>query len=98
MLGWQYLRKKKGRKEVPQIVMITTISCIPGVIAFLAGAVMLIIYLMKFLKPELSFDPLLLKNMTFFFGHTLVNITLYFGVGWVYAPVTGVYRTGMENK
>ena len=35
--------------------------------------------------PVLSFDPLLLKNMTFFFIHTLVNITLYLSVGWVHA-------------
>ena len=85
LLGWQYLGKKNDRKEVPPIVMITTISCISGIIALVAGAIMLILYLIKFLKPELSLDPLLLKNMTFFFGHSLLNNTLYFGIGWVYA-------------
>ena len=96
LLGWQYLRNRKDKKEVPPIVMITTISCIPGIIALLAGGVMLIIYLQKFLEPALILDPLLLKNLTFFFGHTLVNITLYFGVGWVYALLPEF--TGREWK
>jgi cytochrome c oxidase subunit I len=29
-------------------------------------------------------DPLLMKNLTFFFGHILVNITMYLGVAMVY--------------
>ena len=85
LLGWQYVSKKKNKKEVTPIIMITTICCIPAIISFLAGACMLIIYLLKFLKPVLIFDPLLLKNMTFFYGHSLMNITFYFGVGWIYA-------------
>ena len=87
LLGWQYLRKQgvKEEEELPPIVLIATVSLVPGVFAFLAGAVMLIMYLLQHFEPALSFDPLLLKNMTFFFGHTLVNITLYCGVGWVYA-------------
>ena len=84
LLGWQYLRKNGVKEELPPIVLITTVSLVPGVFAFLAGAVMLVLYLLQYFEPALSFDPLLLKNMTFFFGHTLVNITLYCGVGWVY--------------
>ncbi|MBW7892360.1 MAG: cbb3-type cytochrome c oxidase subunit I [Chitinophagaceae bacterium] len=85
LLGWQYLRKKEVDRELPPIVMITTVSLVPGVIAFLAGAVFLIMFLMQHLEPSLAFDPLLLKNLIFFFGHTLVNITLYCCIGWVYA-------------
>lgn len=84
LLGWQYLGKKKVERELPPIVHIATISLVPGVLAFLAGAVLLIMYLMQSFEPTLAFDPLLLKNITFFFGHTLVNITMYCGVGWVY--------------
>jgi len=29
-------------------------------------------------------DPLLMKSLTFFFGHILVNITIYLGVAMVY--------------
>lgn len=85
LLGWQYLRKKEAQKELPPIVLITTVSLVPGVIAFLSAAVWMIMYLMKYFEPTLDFDPLLLKNIGFFFGHSLVNITLYCCVGWVYA-------------
>lgn len=84
LFGWQYLRKKEVERELPPIVLITTISLIPGVIAYLAGAVFLIMNLMQYFEPALSFDPLLMKNLAFFFGHTLVNITLYCCLGWVY--------------
>lgn len=86
LLGWQYLKKNnENKRELPPIAMITTISLVPGVIAFLTGAIMLIMYLMQVFEPTLAFDPLLMKNMVMFFGHTLVNITLYCCTGWVYA-------------
>lgn len=96
LLGWQYLGKKEVQQDLPPIVLISTISLVPGVMAFLAGAVMLILYLLQYFEPSLTFDPLLLKNLTFFFGHTLVNITLYCGVGWVYALLPEF--TGREWK
>ncbi len=86
IMGWQYLRKRKeGERDLPPIVMITTISLVPGLLAYLVGAAMLFMYLMQFFEPSLHFNPLLMKNMVMFFGHTLVNITLYCCVGWVYA-------------
>ena len=96
ILGWQYLRKKENRKDLPPIVMITTISLVPGVFGFLVGAAMLIMYLLQFFEPTLNFDPLLLKNMVMFFGHLIVNITLYCCVGWVYALLPEF--TGREWK
>lgn len=85
LLGWQYFKKGEPERELPPIVLISAITLIPGVIAFLAGAVFLIMNLLQYFEPTLSFDPLLLKNLVFFFGHTLVNITLYCCIGWVYA-------------
>lgn len=96
LLGWQYLGRKKEPKKLPSIVLIATVSLVPGVIAFLAGAVLLILYLLQSFEPAMSFNPLMLKNLTFFFGHTLVNITLYCGVGWVYALLPEF--TGREWK
>jgi len=85
VLGWQYLtKKKKNFREVPPIILITTASSLAGVIAFLGGAVLLLMYLFQFFEPSLTFNALILKNLVFLFGHTLVNITLYIGVGWVY--------------
>lgn len=84
MLGWQYLRKGKPKREIQPLVMISTISLVPGVFACIAGAVLLIIYLLQFFEPSLNFDPLALKNLVMFFGHTIANITMYLAVGWVY--------------
>ncbi|HET7118354.1 MAG TPA: cbb3-type cytochrome c oxidase subunit I, partial [Hanamia sp.] len=96
LLGWQYLRKHGEREELPPIVLITTISLTSGILGFLTGIAMMSMYLFQSFESALSFDPLLLKNMTFFFVHTLVNITLYCSVGWVYALLPEF--TGREWK
>ena len=84
LLGWQYFRKKEGHKELPSTVMVTTISLVPAILAFVIGAVMLVMYLLQFIEPSLKFDPLLLQNITLFFGHTFVSVTLFCGVAWIY--------------
>ena len=96
LFGWQYFKKGEVKRELPPLVMITAISLIPGVMAFIVGAAMLIMYLMQHFEPTLSFDPLMMKNMVMFFGHTLVNITMYCAVGWVYALLPEY--TGREWK
>lgn len=86
LLGWRYAGNKKGKKkELPPMVLITTLSFIPGILGFLVGIILMAMYLFQFFKSALIFDPLLLKNMAFFFLHSLVNITLYLSIGWVYA-------------
>ena len=96
LLGWQYLGKKKVERELPPIVMISTVSLVPGVFALLAGAVLLIMYLLQSFEPALSFNVLLMKNMVMFFGHTLANIIIYSALGWVYALLPEF--TGREWK
>lgn len=96
IFAFQYLKKEKPKKELPPIVLISSVSLIPGILSYIAAAVMLIMYLMQNLNPALSFDPLLMKNLTFFFGHMIVNITLYCGIGWVYTLLPKY--TGREWK
>ncbi len=96
LLGWQYLKKGEVKNPLPPLVLITAISLIPGVLAFIIGAAMLIMYLLQHLEPSIAYDPLMLKNMVMFFGHTLVNITMYCAVGWVYALLPEY--TGREWK
>jgi cytochrome c oxidase subunit 1 len=86
-LAWQYLRKESGagRVEIPPIVLISAAAClIPGILTTIDGAVLLVLYLFKWFSPSLTLDPLLLKNMVFLWGHTLVNITMYLGLAMVY--------------
>lgn len=84
VLGWQYFKKDGPEEELPPIIMITAISLIPGFFAIISGATFLIMYLLQVFEPSLEFDPLLIKNLIMFFGHTIANITMYCAVGWIY--------------
>jgi len=82
-LGWQYLRGS-GAPDVPPIIIISTVSFI-GVLAGLVAAVVLLALVgAEQFSSGFTNDALLIKNLTFYFGHMLVNITMYFGVGMVY--------------
>lgn len=83
-LGWQYFKKKPVERELPPIVMITVIALIPGLFAFLAAGVFLVMYLMQIFEPTLEFDALFMKNVIMYFGHAQANVTLYMCLGWVY--------------
>jgi cytochrome c oxidase subunit 1 len=86
ILAWQYLRKESaGKVEIPPIVLISAAGClVPGILTTIDGAVLLMLYLFKWFSPALTLNPLLLKNMIFLWGHTLVNITMYLGLAIVY--------------
>lgn len=82
-LGWQYFMQGKTM-EVPPIIIIAAVSSIAGVLALTTGGIMLVLFLLNWFTPEVLIDPLLMKNLVFLFGHTLVNLTMYFGVAIVY--------------
>ncbi len=81
-LGWHYLTGK-GEPALPPVVLISTVSLICSVAA-LAAAVMVIVMFFLEQANGTAIDPLLIKNLTFFFGHTLINLAMYLGVGVVY--------------
>jgi cytochrome c oxidase subunit I len=82
-LGWQYLGGN-GTPEVPPIIIVATVSFI-GVLAGLVAAVVILgLVAVEQLTTGFTNDALLIKNLTFYFGHMLVNITMYFGVAMVY--------------
>jgi len=83
-LGWKYFGNEPTGEEVPPIILIASVGTIAGSITTIFGAVLLVLYLFQWLNPDLKFDPLLMKNIVFLFGHTIVNITMYFGLGFVY--------------
>ncbi|MBN9460890.1 MAG: cbb3-type cytochrome c oxidase subunit I [Burkholderiales bacterium] len=81
-LGWHYLA---GRSEpaVPPAVLIITVSLIACVAGLLSGVIVLVLFYAE-LFAGVSNDALLMKNLTFFFGHTIVNLAMYLGVALVY--------------
>jgi cytochrome c oxidase subunit I len=82
-LGWQYLRGGSA-PEVPPIIIISTVSFIGVLAGLVAAVVILALIAIEQLATGFTNDALLVKNLTFYFGHMLVNITMYFGVAMVY--------------
>lgn len=82
-LGWHYL-KGITTPELPPVVLVATVCAIAGVAALLAAVAMLIMFLVHRFTGNMV-DPLLVKNLTFFFGHVLINLAMYHGIGFLYA-------------
>ena len=81
-LGWHYLR---GRTDpvLPPAVLIVTVSLIAAVAALVSAVILLVLFFLE-IAGVMTNDPLLMKNLTFFFGHTLVNLAMYLGVAVAY--------------
>jgi cytochrome c oxidase subunit 1 len=76
-----YLR---GRTEpvVPPLILISTVSLTANLAGFVTAVVVIALFALQALG--INIDPLLMKNLTFLFGHLLVNVTMYLGVAMVY--------------
>lgn len=83
LLGIRVLRGGSG-DELPSVVLIASVCSIAAAVGTVVGAATMMIYFFKWMTPETDFDPLLLKNMMLFFGHVIVNIAMYCGIGVVY--------------
>lgn len=82
--AWQHL-KKNPTVETPPFILITMVTLI-GIIACLIAAVVLLVlfYAEYFSKGSFINDALLMKNLTYFFGHTIANEMLYLGLAVIY--------------
>ncbi len=81
-LGWHYLRGRT-EPEVPPLVLITTVALVACVACLAAGVIVLLLSFADMLGGVRT-DALLMKNMTFFFGHVLVNLTMYLALAMTY--------------
>ncbi len=84
LLAWEYLRGGTPAEPLPAFVLISTVALLAGAITTVVGAVVFLLYLYQWFVPTLRLDALLLKNLGFLFGHTIVNITMYLGVAVLY--------------
>jgi cytochrome c oxidase subunit 1 len=98
-LAWHYLRGAK-EPEVPPLVLIAMVALIPAVACFLDAVVLLVLYAMQWWIHGFVDNALLMKNLTFFFGHIIANITMYLGVAVVYEllPTFTKGRTWKTNR
>ncbi len=68
----------------PTTVVAATMVLIVNFTGIAAGAVVLVLCLFNLWNPEYRLDPLLIKNLIYFFGHVFINATIYSGVTAVY--------------
>lgn len=83
MFAWDRFRAGAG-DPAPAGVLIGAICAVAGVLGTIVGAATLMTYFFKWLAPSTEFDPLLLKNGMFMFGHTIVNVAMYCGICVIY--------------
>jgi len=81
-LAWHYL-VGRNEPEVPPLVLIATVSLIVCVAGLIAAVVVVALFYADVFGGIKS-DTLLMKNLTFFFGHVLVNLSMYLGAAVTY--------------
>lgn len=91
-LAWQHL-KKNPKVETPPFILISTITLIGIISCLIAAVILLVLFFAEyFSNGTFVNDALLMKNLTYFFGHTIANEMLYLGLAVIYeifAEVSG---------
>lgn len=83
-LGLPWLLGGKIDPDHPKAVVASTMVIIANSLGILAGAVVLVLSSINAFYPELALDPLVAKNLIYWFGHMYINATIYMGVIAVY--------------
>jgi len=83
-LGWPQLFGGSTAEPPPASVVASTMVLIVNVLGLISGASILVMSIVHLLVPSFEVDPLLAKNMIFFFGHVFINATIYMSVIAVY--------------
>lgn len=83
-LGLQWLFTGHIDPNHPKAVVASTMVIIANSLGILAGAVVLVMSLVNAYFPEMVLNALLAKNFIYWFGHMIINATIYMGVIAVY--------------
>lgn len=76
--------EKSGRREPPPYAFGALVTAVDGLLAAAAGMAVGIALIMHWYHPQLAIDPLWAKNLTYFFGHTFANLSIYMAIAFVY--------------
>jgi len=83
-LGLRWLLGGEIDQSHPKTVVASTMVAITNSIGILAGAVVLVMCIINIYFPSLGLNALLVKNLTYLFGHMFINASIYMGVIAVY--------------
>ncbi|HUH73530.1 MAG TPA: cbb3-type cytochrome c oxidase subunit I [Chitinophagales bacterium] len=82
--AWQHF-KKNPKVETPPFILISMISLVGIIACLIAAAILMAMYFAEyFSNGNFVNDALLMKNLTYFFGHTIANEMLYLGLAVIY--------------
>lgn len=68
----------------PKTVVAGTMVLMVNFVGIAVGAVVLVMMLVHLYNPEFQPDPLITKNLIYFFGHVFINVAIYASVVAVY--------------
>lgn len=83
-LGWPQLFGLSTADPPPPTVIASAMVTIVTTAALVGGAAIIILSLVNLFIPAFEIDPLLAKNIIYFFGHVFINATIYMTVIAVY--------------
>ncbi len=86
-MGLQWLFGGKIDPSHPKTVVASTMVIIANGLGILAGAVVLVMSLINAYFPSDVLNALVAKNLIYWFGHMIINATIYMGVIAVYELV-----------
>jgi len=85
IFAWQHLSKKEPEVSTPPFILIATVSLVGIILCLITEFILLVLFFAEYYSNgSFKNDPLLMKNLTYFFGHTLANEALYLGVALLY--------------
>ena len=85
-LGWHYLRGREQKAPPPQAIAATVVA-IDGLISCAVGSTILVGLLGRTYDSKVGFDALVAKNLVYFFGHSIANLSIYLGAAAIYVLV-----------
>src|SRR6185312_187550 len=83
-LGLRWLFGGDIDPEHPKAVVASTMVLIANSLGVLAGAVVLVMCLINAYDPQVALNALVVKNLIYWFGHMIINATIYASVIAVY--------------
>lgn len=82
--AWQHF-KKNPEVETPPFILISMITLVGIITCLIAAAILIALYFAEYFSNGAFInDALLMKNLTYFFGHTIANEMLYLGLAVIY--------------
>ena len=85
-LGWDYLRGREETAPPPQAIAATVVA-IDGLISCAVGSTILVGLLGRTYDHTVGIDALVAKNLVYFFGHSIANLTIYLAAAVIYVLV-----------